>query len=138
MTTYRISDYKIKLNCIVFIQNLDIDKEWLVTIKPYKKQRSVSQNCLLWLWYGNILRHIYESKGELYSPDDIHEWMKIPRLQPELVSIEGEAVRVRKSTKKLNTKEFTEYLENIDHYCGANWGLQLPHPDDLFHEAMGR
>jgi len=29
------------------------------------------------------------------------------------------------STEKLNTKEYSEFMEKVDYYCATEWGIQL-------------
>lgn len=40
-------------------------------------------------------------------------------------------------TRSMNTKQFANYLENIDRDTIMNLGLALSRPDDLYWEAMG-
>ena len=134
--TFILRSRQIRDNCLGFIRDLSLDTAMQVEIKPYKKNRTLAQNRLLWLWNTEIADHIYESTGERYSPEEVHEWMKAHFLPVRTISIDNEAVLIRRSTRDMNTKELTEYLEQIDFYAGANLGLQLTHPADLYWEAM--
>lgn len=108
-----------------------------VTVQEYKKNRSLSQNRLLWLWYKEIADHIKDSTGQIFSDEEMHDWFREKFLPTKFVEFRGEIVKSRKSTKSLKVKEFTEYLEQIDFYCGSDLGLRLSHPDDLYWEAFG-
>ena len=49
----------------VDIMNLDVDKkEWLMTIKPYKKDRSLELNALSHVWYAQIGATLREDTAE--------------------------------------------------------------------------
>lgn len=127
-----------KFNCISWLKSLHGYSEvYEVNIRPYKKNRSVSQNRLYWLWVNEIKDHIERTQGKVFSTDDIHEWFKDELLPQHVIEINGKAKKAIKSTSALTTKEFTEYLEKIDWYCSDNLGLNLPHPLDLYYESVG-
>jgi len=109
-----------------------------VTIAEYKTGRSVAQNRLLWMWYGEIRNHLAETTGEQYTNDDIHEYFKDMFLDKRVVDIDERPIIVVASTSKLDTSEMSWYLNSVDIYCANNLSLQLTHPDDLWHESMGK
>ena len=113
------------------ISMLAMDKPWQVEIKPYKKNRSVSQNKLYWKWITCIGNEIG------YMPDELHAIMADKFLPDVFVEYGGKQIKQDKSTSRLNTKEFTEYLEKIDRFAAAELGIVLPSPDDLIYEALG-
>ncbi len=119
-----------KDRAISHIKALNIDKPWSVDIKPYKKNRSLSQNKMYWLW----ITCIGDSIG--YERDELHAIMADKFLPDEIVEYGGKQIKKDKSTSRLNTKEFTEYLEKIDRFAAAELGIVLPSPDDLYYEAM--
>ncbi|MCK5604496.1 hypothetical protein KAR91_21580 [Candidatus Pacearchaeota archaeon] len=116
---------------IKHVQALNIDKPWSVDIKPYKKNRSLSQNKLYFLWLNTIGNDIG------YTTDELHAIMADKFLPDEIVEYGGKQIKKDKSTSRLNTKEFTEYLEKIDRFAAAELGIVLPSPEDLYYEAMG-
>ena len=109
-----------------------------VTIQPHKTGRSVAQNRLLWMWYGEIRNHLAETTGEQYTNDDIHEYFKDKFLDKRVVDIGERPIVVTASTSKLNTSDMSEYLNRLDIYCADDLQLQLTHPSDLWHESMGK
>lgn len=115
----------------------DNQPTYMVTVGEYRSNRSTAQNRLLWLWLKLIVDHIKDTTGQIFSDEDMNEWFKEKFLETKIIEFRGEVLKARKSSKKLNTKEFTHYLENIDMYCAENLGLVLPHPDDLYYSAMG-
>jgi len=99
-----------------------------VVIRAHKSRRSLSANGLYWQWVDRIRWHVAESTGQIYSAEELHEWLKGKFLPTKTVEVGGETQRCRLSTAKLNTKEFGEYMDQIDKYCSANLMLFLPVP----------
>ncbi len=111
-----------------------------ITVEEWKPTRTNAQNRLYWLWLRLIADHINENKPEgstLFSDNDMHEWFKEKFLPSRLIDFHGSIVKTIKTTTKLTTKEFTDYLDQIDRYCVEYIHLHLPHPDDLYYDAMG-
>lgn len=132
-----LRDESLRSRAIEVIAKLSLDGGPLeVIIRPFKKNRTLAQNRLLWWWYKHIQRHIFESRGEWYSDEDIHEWFKDEYLTTSVVEIGVKVKNVRKSTASLKVDEMTEYLEHIDQHCAENMQLFLPHPADLYEYAM--
>ena len=97
---------------------------WLKLISEHINEHSADQ----YDEYGNII---------LYTDDDFHELFKKTYLPTKVIDFGGTVVRKTKSTTKLKTGEFTDYLEKIDQYSAEHLNLVLPHPDDLYWAAMG-
>ena len=122
-------DPQVMHNLLSAIANRDVETAWEVTIKPYRKNRSVKQNNYLWgVVYPTIQSAIQASRGEHYSTDDIHEWFRDKYLPKKVVTIKGETKTIRPSTTKLNTREFGEYLDQII-YFAAESGIVIPDPE---------
>lgn len=118
----------IKKNCINHIQSLD--GVYRVTIDKYKKDRTKAQNSLMWMWLGIISN----DTGE--SPENLHEIFKLRFLGTEKIQSMGYSIEIPKSTTKLTTQEFTDYLDKIEGLA-LSIDIRLPHPQDLYYEAMG-
>jgi hypothetical protein len=125
-------------NCIAFINTLPIDGKWMIKILPICNKRSLAQNRMYWKWLKLIADHVtyHDPNNNVCSDDDLHEWFKEKFLETKIIEIRGEIIKKRKSTTKLNTKEMTEYLEKIDQYCAQSMHLILPHPEDMYYQAM--
>jgi hypothetical protein len=93
-----------------------------VTIEIEKRVRSKSQNAFYWVYLGVIERETGE------NADDLHEFFKRKLLPPVFKMIQGEEIRLPRSTKDLSKQEFGEYLEKI---CALT---EIPLPDP---EAAG-
>lgn len=122
-TTKEMAINKIKL--------LNIEKPWIMELKLYKKNRSLAANRLYWLW----IKAIGDEIG--YESDELHAIMADKFLPDEVVEYGGKQIKKDKSTSRLNTKEFTEYLEKVDRFAASELGIVLPSPMDVYEEAMG-
>lgn len=129
MQRYIIQDEIRRGNAVQYLQALNLSKPWSVEIKEFRKNRSNSQNSLYWKWLSEIEQETGNSR------DDLHEIFKRMFLGTETKTLMGKNVEVTRSTTRLNTKEFTEYLNSIEHYM-ADMGITLSHPDD-YRYAMG-
>jgi len=139
----KVFDLIQKLTRIQFNGSMPV---YVAEVKPYKLTRSSAQNRMMWMWLKLIADHItehtpeqYDEAGQiiLFSDDDMHEWFKSVYLPTKIVDYGGKIIRVNKSTARLKTDEFTNYLEKIDMYAAQHLNLVLPHPDDLYWKAMG-
>lgn len=87
----------------------------IVEIKIAREIRSNLQNKYYWVVMGIIGEHCG------YRPEEMHELMKLKFLGFEEKTIKqtGEVLKSIKSTKELQTNEFSNYIENI-----RLWALQ--------------
>lgn len=134
----RPRDDRVRRNAVEHINGLDPEKPWQIVVGPHASKRSLAQNRLYWKWVHAIQQHLLDTAGRHYSDKQIHAWLREKFLPTEVVEIKGEVKEARKSTADLNTKEMSKYLNDIDMYCAAELDLVLPHPQDLWYEAMGR
>lgn len=129
----------------------DREQKWGVCLAPLEKSRTNAQNALAAVIYA----HVSKFEGDK-TPLEIKCLLKyrigVPIIlaqEPELAKkfttvLEGltyekrlEAMELIPLTSILKVKQFTEYLENIyNHYDPK--GYQLPRPDDIYQQAMGR
>ena len=102
-----------------FIDRLsDSSKSWEVTIKPFVRRRSSTQNNLLWgvvyaqaaVFFGVTKDEIHEGMGDLYLPKKRNK-------------VTGKEHAV--STTSLSTKEFGEYVEKVCAFWATEHGLHI-------------
>lgn len=126
-----------------------------VIVRKYKKDRTAAQNSLYWKWNTitgselgwtkddahdhfkeKFLVHIYERDDKDYAAM-INAIRKVYKLgyKEDAKTMFNQIVKLT-STTDANVKQFTEYLNDIDHYMTSK-GIILPHPEDLYYEAMG-
>lgn len=90
-----------------------------VDINPWKKMRSHRQNRYMW---GVVYKLIADHTG--YSADEIHQLMKEMFLQ-----YDRNGHIFLKSTRKLSTKDFEQYLEDIRRFAATDLGIHIPEPN---------
>jgi len=119
-----------------YTKTLNSNDTFSVEIKPYRSTRSLEQNRLYWMW----LSCIQEETGQIR--DDIHVYLKQEFISFEYKPIFGKQVSVYKSTKELNTKEFTVYLDTVKKWAYDFHDIDLPEPHEKrygeFEERYGR
>ena len=126
-----------------------------VVVRNYKKDRSLMQNALLWLWQTVISEELGWSKEEVHY--DMKKRLLVPIYERDDLGYAGMIQAVRRvyaggsrddanamfkqivkltSTTDANVKQFTEYLNDIERDMMSK-GISLPHPEDRYYDAMG-
>lgn len=98
-----------------------------VTMRQQGKPRSVDQNEYYHAVPVTILANEFG-----YDHDEMHEILREKFLPPQFIDFKGERMQVRKSTTKLNTLEFEEYLDAIRRWAATDYNIKIPLP----HEDM--
>jgi hypothetical protein len=115
MKVWKLSKYNLG-NLINILENLDFSKNWEVVIREAKASRSLEQNSRLWELYTSIA----EYTG--YTKDEIHDLMGYKFLR-EQRQVGDEVFESIKSTTKLNTKEMSDYQDQIVLWASQmGWG----------------
>lgn len=112
------ADGKIGKGLIDYIAQLS-DGKYRVVIERFVKSRSTQQNRFYW----NYLRLIEEETGQ--DAMDIHEVAKRKFLPPRFIQIQGEEIKLPATTTKLNSQEFSEYINKIE-----SW-TEIPIPQEI-------
>jgi len=99
-------------------------KCYIAEIKPFRAQRTVKQNRLLFMWLNLI------SKETGNDVDTLLEYFKQKHLSWHTKEVFGEDVVERISTSKLNTAEFTVFLEAIRVQMIQDYAIVLPSPGE--------
>lgn len=101
------------------------EKSYDVTITPHRRNRTVPQNRLYWL-------HVACLSDETGSDrDEVHNELKRLYLPSESVTgLYGETVVRPISTSKLDTAQFTAYLEKVEAFALTDLDIRLPKPGD--------
>lgn len=137
---YILRDSSVRDHLKVHLDTIQIepDKPLEVLIRRYKKNRSLAQNNLLWMWLALIANHLRDEHGLKTNSEDLKSYYQSLYLgicsyqMPGMSKPHG---RIR-GTSELNTAEFTDFLNRIEIYANSELGMQLPHPEDLYYEAM--
>ena len=100
-----------------------------VIIKPYKKNRSLEQNALYWVWIE------FMSKLSDMPKNQFHHLLATQYLEPDIYEMGGHVYTRVRSTTELSVAEFNEYLMHIEVFA-AETGTVLPQPEG-YKIAMG-
>lgn len=115
-----LRDETLRGKALAQIMGLDLSKPWEVTIKPYRRSRSVEQN----RYYWKMLQVAADEIG--CEAEDLHDVARHKFLPPVFADIKGEVHEVRRSTTKLNVKEMAEYTEKVTAWLQVDLGIVLP------------
>ena len=113
-----------------YLDRLPEGKVYDITVTLHRQKRSDPQNNLYWKWVGIVARSTDN------DAETVHKVFARMFLGIEVQECLGEKVAKIKSTTKLNTEEFTEYLERIEAFCLTELGIVLPHPEDRFNDII--
>jgi len=121
-----------------------IKKEAVIELREIKGRRTLDQNALYWLWLtvievetGNEKEHLhllYRAKFLRFSDEYVtryiypHIWEKIKKfvdIFQYFDDLEMIIDAISYSTTQLDTRQFTEYLENIRDHAAKNMGMHL-------------
>ncbi len=111
------------------IKMLDERWELEITVKRQLATRSTQANRY---WWGVVLHLISEHTGD--TPDDLHDYFKRRFLPKRLALAEGvtDDGVVGGSTRKLTTKEFGEFIDQVKQFASEFLDLYIPDPEDAF------
>jgi hypothetical protein len=123
---FKITYQADKVKVIAYIEKLTEGKTYSVSISQKREVRTLPQNKLYWLW----MRCISDETGN--DKDDLHEFFKTKFLGSVPTQVLNEVFDKPRSTTKLNTKQFTNYLDLIQSFASAELGIILPNPEDLY------
>jgi len=101
---------------------LDKSKKYRLTIEPYRRKRTTSQNSLYWSWMTLIADETGNDK------DDIHEFLLNKFCPTKVVMVGGEEQEIT-STKYLDTKQMSAYMDRIPPWAGE-FNISLPLPEN--------
>ena len=102
---------------------------YLLSIKKEVKKRTLDQNSLMWLWFACIEHETGTNKN------DIHDYYCMLFLR-RTASINGEDRVIISGTSKLNTAQFTDFLNKVQADAASEFGIKLPLPEDLHFEEF--
>lgn len=126
---FRIRNNQAVENCIKAIQELKFEDDMQVEIKPYVAKRSIDANNLYWMWIDVI------SKYTGYAKNEMHDVMRAKFLKINFRVVDGIKLTELTSTTSLNTKDFNNYMHDIEAFAVEN-DIKLPYPEELIY-AIG-
>ena len=99
-----------------------------IRISDARRMRSSLQNALYWASHVEAFRYFLMQQGQVYTAGQCHEMLKSKFLnEPVHDARTGELIGyVAKSTTKLTTAEFSEYLDKVEHWLSEFFNIILP------------
>lgn len=152
--TFVIQNEKVIEQLVMFLQTWPSgDGPWECVVRPHKKDRSLLQNSLYWMWVTVIGNEIGMTKEEvhedlkrrmlvpIYERDDLLYCEMIQSLRKlytqgfkeDAQKLHAHIVRLT-STTNATVKQFAEYLTEIERDM-AGKGIYLPHPEDQYFDS---
>ena len=111
---------------IAYLRALDYSRPMVVTVKAWRRKRSMPQNRLMWMWM-HVLADLCG-----HTADEMHEYCKVKFLGAIDISVGISApYSVTRSTSALDTKQMTDYLEAIRLWAAEELQCTLPQPDSI-------
>lgn len=108
MSLILLSNEARREHALKVIANLSLEELWAVQIEPYKSKRSLEANRRLWAL------HQLAAAATGHSADELHEFMKLKFLPRKFVKVGGVEREVPARSSSLNTKEFREFMEQVE------------------------
>lgn len=116
-----------------FIGKIDLSsfegKKVVIEVTEHKRTRSDLQNRYYW---GVVLKYLSDETG--HTQEELHEIMKLRFLKPVAMIFNGVAYNIAPSTTKLNTGEFSTFIEQIRDFASAELSCYIPSPDEYYNE----
>lgn len=105
----------------------------LVTIKPWRAQRSLRANRYLWGVVYETFQQFMQQHGAYHEKEEIHEFfLKMHAPKPICDPLTGEVMdTVSMRSSKMNSAEFSIYVNKIIEWCWVKWELTIPSPLDF-------
>lgn len=113
--------------CFKYAKRLleETNKPIVVVVSKKKQKRSINQNSYYW---GVVLKLIGDELG--YFVEDMHKTFATMFLK-QIIKIGDEEIETYKSTTKLKTDEFEEYLQKIRMFASSELDIIIPLPNEI-------
>jgi hypothetical protein len=116
--------------------------DYIITVEPASKVRSIQQNKYYWKCVVPLIRKGLFDKGweDIRTNMAAHNWLKETFLKDQVVNIiTGETKSIEGSTRKLSTQEFNEYIERVIQFAAEDLEIQIALPNEqvpMFSEPL--
>jgi hypothetical protein len=104
-------------------------KDVVVTIELSRKKRSNPQNRYYWEVVVQMVQSAINDFGNEFSKDETHEFLKAKFNYKEIEITDGHYIDVPRSTTKLDTVTFMDYVAKIQRFATEMLGIYIPDPN---------
>ena len=113
-----------------YISRLPDGKTYDVSIKLHRTKRSSEANNLYWAWIGIIAQETGNDR------EVCHKFFAKKFLGYDVREFGSEKIAVVHSTASLDTKEFSDYMNEVAAFASSELGIVLPTPGDKLYEMI--
>lgn len=124
-------DYRATLDAVTLWLQTCANGKYTISMKKVQEKRSDPQNKLMWVWFDTIARAWTEATGRVFTKEDAHDAYCL-----QFLPVETPRGRVAGSTSGLSQDQMTEFLNRVQEDVQAEYGIQLPNPEDDFFAAL--
>lgn len=125
-----IHNYEQLVESFRHIKTLMSDKPMELIFRPWKANRSLLQNNLMWKWNQEIADYINEHGCDVFiEAIDVHEMLVTKFWGYVIKEFKGELIQRRMETSKFTVDEMREHLEHMEHWTGER-EIPLTQPPD--------
>ena len=101
-------------------------RDVVVTLEPFRQTRSTKANALYWVAViPAVADHLSIGRELPVSKDDAHYALKRAFLGME----DSPLGPIPKSTKTLDSEQFSDYITRIVAHAASEWGLEIEMPE---------
>lgn len=105
---------------------------WELSLKPRRLNRSLDQNSYYWVAVVTpFVEWLREEWGDNIEPEQAHEMLKAKILGVKYKEIAGEAITLIPSSRKLDTAEFSDYIERCARWLAEFCSIVVV-PSEIF------
>ena len=101
------------------------DTLYSLKLEKYYFIRSADQNRYLFKMYREIKLYIWNELQDDFTVEELHEFFKSKFSPVSQLTIDGDSVTFYLSSSDMDSKQFTEYIENVKRYASLKWGLYI-------------
>lgn len=118
-----------------------VDHPMAVKVEPFKAKRSELQNRYLWGWHYAKIVHYLQEVGTVIHCDDgedidytaeiLHEIFRGKFLIRDTITAvgnsgESKTLTLYYSTTELNTKQYSDFIDNVTQFVWQFWQFNIP------------
>ena len=105
-----------------------VNGAYTIAITRVVKQRSLAQN--RWMWF----KCLEDYTGQ--PSQDWHDYYCKKLISRDMVTPDGEIVKLAGHTSTMNTAQMTDFLNKVQADAATEWSVTLPLPEDLGYEEF--
>lgn len=104
-------------------------KDFRIKVERKRKKRSTPQNAFYWAVVVPMIKDRLNELGHEFNDDDTHDALKAKFNTVEIINKDEVSDEIVKSTTKLTTVEFMEYLDKVMRWASEFLGIVIPEPN---------